>query len=194
MAASDVHSVALERWGYSDDGALISALSLAYLMEQCQNLKALSLAELDLDENHCRVLETYSRPDLEIELKGCWIADDTVLAQIVGRNQGPTKFTLCDIDCSVLANGLRGHSRLKSFTPSFSWNRDVGSRELITVASSLKENKGLVNLHLVDVFTMSDEAWDAVCDSLKTHPTLEVLNLLLIQLCSSPRYRHSWIC
>jgi hypothetical protein len=49
LAASDVHSVALQRWGYSNtDTDLISAPSLAYLMEQCQNLKALSFTDLDL--------------------------------------------------------------------------------------------------------------------------------------------------
>jgi hypothetical protein len=32
-------------------------------------------------------------------------------------------------------------------------------------------------LGLVHAFTVSDETLDAVCDSLKTHPTLEVLNL-----------------
>jgi hypothetical protein len=32
-------------------------------------------------------------------------------------------------------------------------------------------------LDLEHDFRMSDETWDAVCDSLKTHPTLQLLNL-----------------
>jgi hypothetical protein len=35
-------------------------------MEQRQSLKALELEYLELDENHCRVLGTFSRPGLEI--------------------------------------------------------------------------------------------------------------------------------
>jgi hypothetical protein len=38
-----------------------------------------------------------------------------------------------------------------------------------------KENKGLVNLQLWYDFGESDETWRAICDSLETHPTLEVL-------------------
>jgi hypothetical protein len=54
-------------------GVLINAASLAYLMEHCQSLKALTLADLR-DENH-RALGAYSRPDLEIELTNCPIVD-----------------------------------------------------------------------------------------------------------------------
>jgi hypothetical protein len=41
----------------------------------------------------------------------------------------------------------------------------------------MRENKGLVALYLSSGLGMSDETWDAVCDSLKGHPTLEVLDL-----------------
>jgi hypothetical protein len=66
------------------------------------------------DEHHCRVLSTYSRPDLEIELEYCQSqgAAAEALAEVLGRNQGPTKLYNCYIDC-CLANGLRGNSRLK---------------------------------------------------------------------------------
>jgi hypothetical protein len=51
-------------------------------------------------------------------------------------------------------------------------------RQLLAIASALQENKGLVELDL-DHFGRRecDEAWYAVCDSLKTHPTLKVLHL-----------------
>jgi hypothetical protein len=43
---------------------------------------------------------------------------------------------------------------------------------------ALRENQGLVELNLSDgCFRENDETWGALCDSLKTHPTLEVLNL-----------------
>jgi hypothetical protein len=181
LAVSVVHSVTLGK-GKHLDGGLISAPPLAYLMEQCQSLKVLTLANLKMDEDHCRALGRYSRPDLEIELKDCVItgAAAVALAEVLGRNQGPTKLDGCYIDRFVLANGLRGNSRLKSWRPSLSYCED-GNQEVLAIAGAVKENKGLVDLDLSHDFTMSDEMWDTVCDSLKTHPTLEVLNLCPIQ-------------
>jgi hypothetical protein len=175
LAASAVHSVILRK-RISRDGALINATSLAYLMEQCQSLKTLTLAQLVLDENHCRVLGAYSRPDLDIELESCKLtsAGTIALVEVLVRNQRPTKLDHCDIDNSVLADGLRGFSRLKSFSPDFSGGSEGGNREVLAIARALPENRGLLDLCWR---SMSDDTWDAVCDSLKTHPTLEVLNL-----------------
>jgi hypothetical protein len=177
LAASVVHSVKLSNNGYHYRS--INAPSLAYLMEQCQSLKTLTLSHLALDENHIRVLGALSRPGLEIELNRCQITVTAaaVLAQVLGRNQGPTKLYSCDIDNSVLADGLRGNSRLKSWIPHLSNNNTGGNRQVLAIAGALKENKGLVDLDLMHNFRMSDETWDAVCDSLKTHPTLEILSL-----------------
>jgi hypothetical protein len=176
LAASVVHSVILHKYG-SRDGALIYAPTLAYLMEQCQSLKALTLNNLEMDENRCRELGTFSKPGLEIELIRCKLtsAAAAVLAQVLGRDQGPTKLTYCDIiDYSILANGLRGNSRLKSLRLLITFRNRDG---FLAIAGALKENKGLVDLDLCRGLAMSDETLGAVCDSLKTHPTLEVLNL-----------------
>jgi hypothetical protein len=70
LAVSVVHSVIIDEC-FCDDAALINAPALAYLMEQCQSLKFLTLVDLEIDENHCRVLGDYSRPDLEIVLADC---------------------------------------------------------------------------------------------------------------------------
>ena len=69
-----------------------------------------------MDENHCRALGTYSRPGLEIALFNCklTIAGAIALAEVLGRNQGPTKIDNCDIDNSVIADELRVYIRLKS--------------------------------------------------------------------------------
>jgi hypothetical protein len=129
-------------------------------------------AYLEMNENHCLVLGAYSRPDLEIELKGCAFTGfgASALTEILRQNRGPTKLEFCEMDYSVLADGLRGNSRLKSFRQDFI----VGN---LATAGALRETKGLVNLDLSQDFAMSDETWSAVCDSLKTLPTLEVLNL-----------------
>jgi hypothetical protein len=178
LAASVVHSVFLGKRS-SFHGTLINAPTLEYLMEQCQSLRTLSLSDLDMCENHFHVLGAYSRPDLEIELIRCKLtsAGTSALAEVLGRNQGPTKLTFCDIDYSILTDGLRENSRLKSLTLSICSDRDVGNQEVLVIAGALKENKGLVDLDLAYDFRMSDETWKAVCNSLKTHPTLEVLNI-----------------
>jgi hypothetical protein len=55
---------------------------------------------------------------------------------------------------------------------------DAGKREILAIADALKESKGLVDLDLSSsFFREDDESWGAICDSPKTHPTLEVLNL-----------------
>jgi hypothetical protein len=77
---------------------------------------------------------------------------------------------------------LHGNSRLQILRQRISNNTEVGNRELLAIAGALKENKGLVELNLSYGSRVSDETWGAFCDSLKTHPTLEVLNL------SSPYY------
>jgi hypothetical protein len=169
----------LNKWDVFDD-ALINAVSLAHLMEQCQSLKVLTLQNLEMDEHHCRVLGVYSRPGLEIELEGCAITGSgaRALAEVLARNRGPTKLDRCDIDTFVLADGLRGNSRLKSFRQHFSGNISVGNRQVVAIAGALRENKGLVELGLRCYgFRANDEAWGAVCDSLKTHPTVEIVDL-----------------
>jgi hypothetical protein len=152
LAVSVVHALFIEEWSRLED-ALINTPTLANFMEQCQSLKALSLKDLRLDENHCRVLGAYTRPGLEIVLTGCKITDAgaSALAEVLGRNQGPTEIVLSYFDNLVLANGLRGNSRLKILRPRFSNNRDVVNREVLEIAGALKKTKAWSTLILVMV-------------------------------------------
>jgi hypothetical protein len=145
LAASVVHSVILNE-RTSRDGVLINAASLASLIEQCQSLKALTLLHLELDESHYRVIGAYSRPDLEIELKNCAITDAgaSALAEVLGRNQGPTKLHNRSIDTFLIADGLRGNSRLKHLISQFSSNIEDRNRQVLEVADAIRENKGRV--------------------------------------------------
>jgi hypothetical protein len=135
--------------------------------------------DLALEEDHCRVLGDYSRPGLEIVLDHCKItsAGAGALAEVLGRNQGPTKLDDCCVDNFVLANGLRGNSRLKSLITRLSHNVEVCNREILEFACALKENRGLIDLNLLSGRDVTGQTWDTVCDSLKAHPTLEVLDL-----------------
>jgi hypothetical protein len=182
LAASVVHSVILDSWRFLDE-TFFNAASLAYLMEQCHSLKALTLKKIALDEDTIRVLGDYSKPDLDIKLDRCRIegAAATVLAQVLERNQGPTKLDCCTTDNFALADGLRGNSRLKGLRPRLSMRPEDGNQELLAIANALKENRGLVRLDVCYGFYVNDKTWDAVCDSLKTHPTLQILDLSSIQ-------------
>ena len=144
-----------------------------------------------MDENQIRVLGTYSRPCLEIELIACnaTSAGTSALAELLGRNQGPTRLYYCEIDCYVLADGLRGNSHLKGLALRFSSSSssEDDKRRVLAIATALRENKGLIEFNLFHHdCTVSDEMWYAICDSLKTHSTLEVLDL-------SPGYTSSTV-
>jgi hypothetical protein len=180
LAASVVDSVILRSGIHHDGGAWINAPTLAHLMEQCKSLKVLTLMNQELDENHCRVLGAYSRPDLEIVLFGCTLrsAGTSAFAEVLERNQGPTELDYCEIDYSFLADGLRGNSRLKRLRPNTAIRlREDDNRQVLAIAGFLRENKSLVELNFYNEIRVSDETWGAICVSLKTHPTLEVLKL-----------------
>jgi hypothetical protein len=102
---------------------------------------------------------------------------------VMERNQGPTKLDCCVIDNAVLANGLRGNSRLGEFSTRLPNHIEASNREALAIADALRENEGLVNLTFHKDVGMSDEAWHAVCDSLKMHPTLQVLGLCCLRTC-----------
>jgi hypothetical protein len=89
LAVSVVHSVEMSPWNSPDD-ASINTTSLAYLMEHCQSLAALTLEKITLDEDHFRALGDFSKPGLEIILVRCKItwAGASALAEVLGRT-GP---------------------------------------------------------------------------------------------------------
>jgi hypothetical protein len=164
------------------------APTLVSLMEQCQNLKVLSLARLEIDEDQIRALGVVStlRPGLEIKLVFCEISGSSAeaLAELLQRNQGPTELQSCDLDNCILADGLRGNSRLTNLRVlCYTSTNEAGNREVLAIMSALRENKGLANLAIRLDLTMSEESWGAVCDLLETltHPTLQVLDLETIQ-------------
>ena len=108
-----------------------------------------SLSFEDIEEkNHSRVLGGYSRPGLEIVLICCSLTNTGAhaFAEILVRSQGKTKLHSCRIDNFVIADGLRGNSRLKIFSPHFSNDLDVGvgNRQVLAITDAVRESKGLV--------------------------------------------------
>jgi hypothetical protein len=156
-------------------------------MRQCRSLKVLSLTNIEMNEDQIRALGAVSRPGLEIKLVGYRLsgAKAEALIEVLKRNKGPTELRCCrNIDNFILADGLRGNSRLKTLrTLCFSGSNEACNREVPAISSALRENKGLVYLAIWPHMTMSDESWEAVCEFLKTltHPTLQVLHLEIMQ-------------
>jgi hypothetical protein len=105
----------------------------------------------------CRVLGTYSKPGLKIDLSYCRIAGaaSEVLAEVLGRNQGPTKLDRCKTDNVVLTNELRGNNHLKSLALIVSDDFDVGKLQVFAIAGALRENKGLVLTWVFGIGTQS---------------------------------------
>jgi hypothetical protein len=92
------------------------------------------------------VLGAFSRPDLDIVLYHCKItsAGARASAEVLGRNQGPTKLYCCFIDNLILADGLRGNSRLKFLTPFIAGSGEVGNREVVTIRTPSEITKDLL--------------------------------------------------
>jgi hypothetical protein len=178
-AKSDVHSVKISNWRCANHVS-INATSLAYLIEQCQNLKALTLSNVkDLDRDHITVIGAFSG---KIELICCQftIAGTSALAEVLERNQGTIKLEICDIDYSVLAGrlGSRGNTSLKRLAPCSSSGIADQNQQLQGIAGYLRQYRGLIELNVSWYDAgINDETWDAICDSLKAHPTLAVLEL-----------------
>jgi hypothetical protein len=67
------------------------------------------------------------------------------LAEVLKRNQGPTKLYNCFIDYCVLPNGLRGNSRLKSLRPPIVRNYGDGNQKLLQSMAPSKKTKVSLN-------------------------------------------------
>jgi hypothetical protein len=176
LAGNQVHGVTLCDWGTLNHHAVFSNASpcFAYLMEQCQSLKLLSLYRLFFDENHILALGALSRPNFKINLINCRTAGASAeaLVEILKRNHGPA-FYMAYCHFHSFMDVLRGDSRLKSLILDSFHNK----RSMNEFPSVFRENKSLVRLKFDDSHWVTDDQWGAICDSLETHPSLEVLDL-----------------
>jgi hypothetical protein len=153
-----------------------------YLMAQSTTgLKTMRLEDMTLDKEHCLALESNDRADLEIELSNCKLTDDGTQAFLESqrRNKGPNKLLNCKLDISVLAEAVRENTSLKSLKPCGELDHDhLSHGDFETLARALKENKGLVTLDLAGQ-PISEESWRVILQSIRKHPSLQVLDLSL---------------
>jgi hypothetical protein len=167
-------------------GALpISASALRKFQKQTRNLQQLSLWCFTLLEDQCRALAatpaiTNNGRPLEIELFYCKLYDagaTNALVEAIRHNRGPTKLERCEIDTCLLADALRGNTSVKALTLRCSYGNAAKDRVAIrALVQGLEQNRGLVRLDLSNR-VVNNENWKALCKSIKTHPSLEVLGL-----------------
>jgi hypothetical protein len=193
LAASVVHSAILKTTGLAawmnasfgvSDGALPS-------------LKCLTLEKLSMDESHCRawhLFETRSRDRAEtLSITGAGAS----AGGGPGR-KGTDEAISVKLTCAYSRMGY-AEIVVWKIEQLLSQNFDVGNREFVRCRRP-RRKEGLVSLHLLHGFTMGDRTWDAVCNSLKKHPTLQLLNIrsaptqMLAAAVLESRIKHSWTC
>jgi hypothetical protein len=141
-------------------------------------LRELSLRYLILDESHCRTLATASHDNLQVGLFNCSFADagtNTVLHSLQ-HDQGPTELFQCWIDAGSLASALGRNRGLKRLT----MNQDLVESEMLAIGQALATNQGLEHLSLCGQ-SISDNNWNTMCNSLRTHLKLKSLDLFHTQ-------------
>jgi hypothetical protein len=150
-----------------------AGLSL-FFQESRDDLRKVTLQSINLSENQCLALTTMSRLDVELNINYCRLADDTAGAfvECLQSDRGPVKMSYCGIDSQVLASALTGDSRVTRLTQGSQRANDAGMAVLF---AALANNRGLVELELGGCF-MNDDNWTILCESLKAHPSLTILN------------------
>jgi hypothetical protein len=118
---------------------------------------------------------------LELQLSECVLtaAAKDVLKSDIGLRRIKITLDRCDSDTGLLADVLDGTSIVKGYSlKNYNDDKDRDERELAACVHALKHNQGLVQFsfggHVIRTDTLI-----AILHSLKTHPTLEHLNLYL---------------
>jgi hypothetical protein len=175
LAASELRSVYI-RGIYTMVPPPVSGETLSLFFQGSRScLRQVTLELMALSEDQCRALATMSRLDVELNLRICRLADDDAaeraFVDCLQRDKGPIQLSGCQIASRILADALTGDSRVNKLA----LNGLTANAEGV-VYRALANNRGLVDLDLAD-WTMSDENWTILCESLKAHPTLTSLDL-----------------
>jgi hypothetical protein len=183
LACSEHRAVYMK--GSSRPALPISAPALSQLFEHGRE-RLHTLRDMILNEEHIRVLASAPRQEQQLILRGCRFSDGEACKNVFRRwlqsGGGPTELHRCVIDSDVLADAMRGSSRLSKILLSPEKASTAEDSELSLIISALAENKSLTDF---DAFwySISDENWSILCRSLQNHPTLTSLDLA----CTGPK-------
>jgi hypothetical protein len=151
-----------------------------------ENLRAVTLRDMIFNEEHTRVLAAPPQHKLQLALRDCRFSDGeaskNALLQWLKSGRGPTELYRCVIDSNVVAETLRGNSRLGRLLLCQEKASTARAPELSLIFRALAEDRGLTEF---DAFwySIGDENWNLLCQSLQKHPTMTSLGLA----CTGPK-------
>jgi hypothetical protein len=192
---SQVSQVRLKSLWY-DHPPNISGPTIQELLEQCPDLELLAFLDATLDENQCRALSAASPSrttgKLDIRFHDCRVLHEgstAALADLFRNNNnnnnnnegGQVHYHLDHFqteDWRILAQSLRGSTGVKTIVqPAGRLNeRMLEQPEFRVLAEALGDNQGLVKFAPIAQH-INDENWTVLCQSLRSHLTLETLDL-----------------
>jgi hypothetical protein len=175
LAASEKRDIFIRGESPPISGAGISI----FFQESRSCLGQVTLFSMALNEDLCRALATMSRLDVELVIRNCSLADDAAGAFIecLQSDRGPVNLRYCEIESQILANALTGNSRATSLEPgTFRRAMMNADTEMSILFTALANNRGLLDLNLKDC-AINDENWSVLCQSLRAHPTMTLLDL-----------------
>jgi hypothetical protein len=185
LAISEQRAVNLQ--GFGRALSPIDGPALSHFFEHGrENLRAVTLRGMIFNEEHVRVLAAPSHQKVEVALRECRFSDgdssQNALLQWLQSSRGPTELYRCVIDSDVVMEALRGNSRLRRLLLCLDKALTTGDAELSFIFRALAEDRGLTEF---DAFwySISDENWTLLCQSLQKHPTLTSLGLA----CTGPK-------
>jgi hypothetical protein len=172
----------------------ISGPAIQMLLEQCPDLELLTFMDATLDETQCRALAAASPSattgKLDIRFHDCRVlhAGSTAALADLFRNTnnnnnegGQVNYHLDHLqseDWRILAESLRGNTNVKTIVQPAGRlaERMLEHDEFRALAEALGDNQGLVKFSPRKQL-INDENWTILCQSLRSHSTLETLDL-----------------
>ena len=171
----------------------ISGPAIQMLLEQCPDLELLAFMDATLDETQCRALAAASPSattgKLDIRFHDCRVLHPSSTAALAAlfrnnnsNNQGGQVHYHLDHfqseDWRVLAESLRGNTSVKTIVQPAGRlaERMLENDEFRVLAEALGANQGLLKFYPRGQL-INDENWTVMCQSLRSHPTLETLDL-----------------
>jgi hypothetical protein len=173
----------------------ISGPAIQMLLEQCPDLELLAFMDATLDETQCRALAAASPSattgKLDIRFHDCRIlhaGSAAALADLFRNNNnnnnndqgGQVNYHLDHFqseDWRILAESLRGNASVKTIVQPAGrlGERMLKDDEFRVLAEALAANQGLLKFFPRGQH-INDENWKVLCQSLRSHPTLETLD------------------
>jgi hypothetical protein len=176
-----------------DNPLTVSSAAIQQLLEICPYLELLAFTDTTLDETQCHALVVTSNSTitgkLDIRFHECRVLNATSVTALADlfrnnnkyHNEGDQVHYHLDHfqteDWRVLAQSLRGNTSVKTIVqPGGLYGRQLKHNEFRVLAEALGDNQGLVK------FTprrqhINNENWTVLCQSLRSHPALETLDL-----------------